>query len=74
MSKLISKRKDKNGNTVSIYRHPIIAGMKFMYNKGQTDMHKMRQVGHYDYQITTSNVGSTISEKKLKQVFYDTTN
>ena len=69
--KLISRTNLPTGNIQEIYRVPIIAGMRFQYATGQTDMNKMRKVGHYDFEITLSRDGATLSEKKLDNVFYD---
>jgi hypothetical protein len=69
--KLISRANLPTGNIQEIYRVPIIAGMRFQNATGQTDMNKMRKVGHYDFEITLSREGLTVSEKKLDNVFYD---
>jgi len=68
--KPISEKK-VNGNTVTIYRHPILAGMRFLYKEGKTDKIKMHPVGHYDYEIVTNAHGETVSEKKLETKMYD---
>ena len=70
MTKLIS-RKIINGNEVSVYRHPIMAGMQFCYTKGETKNNKIHQVGHYDYEIVTSPLGETLSEKSFNRIFYN---
>jgi len=70
MTKLIS-RKIINGNEVSVYRHPIMAGMKFCYTKGETKDNKIHQVGHYYYEIVTSPMGETLSEKSFNRVIYN---
>jgi hypothetical protein len=70
MTKLIS-RKIVNGNEVSVYRHPIMAGMQFCYTKGKTINNKLHQVGHYDYEIITSALGETLSEKSFNKQFYN---
>jgi len=69
-TKLIS-RKIINGNEVSIYRHPIIAGMQFCYSKGRTKNNKMHEIGYYDYEIIVNSIGETLSEKSFKKVFYN---
>lgn len=70
MTKLIS-RKIINGNEVSVYRHQIMAGMQFCYTKGETKNNKIHQVGHYDYEIVTSPLGETLSEKLFNRTFYN---
>lgn len=60
-----------DGNTVTIYRHQIVAGMRFLYKNGKTDKIKMHAIGHYDYEIITNVLGETISEKKLEIKMYD---
>lgn len=69
MAKLISA-KTINGNEISIYRHPIMAGMQFCYKNGETKNNKITQIGHYDYEVITNEIGETISEKRLPKVFY----
>lgn len=69
MTKLIS-RKIINGNEVSVYRHSIMAGMQFCYTKGETKNNKIHQIGHYDYEIITSTLGETLSEKSFNRTFY----
>lgn len=68
-AKLIST-KIIDGNEINIYRHPIIAGMQFCYTEGSLKNIKMRQIGHYDFEIITSNIGETISERTFNKVFY----
>ena len=68
-TELISRKKI-NGNEVSVYRHTIMAGMQFCYTKGETKYNKIHQVGHYDYEIVTSPLGETLSEKSFNKVFY----
>ena len=70
MTKLIS-RKIVNGNEISVYRHPIMAGMQFCYTKGETKNNKMHEVGYYDYEIVTSPLGETLSEKSFNKTFYN---
>lgn len=69
--KLLNRIKLPTGNVCETYRVPIIAGMRFQYATGQTDKNKIRKVGHYDFEITLSHDGATLSEKKLANVFYD---
>ena len=64
---LISK-KIVNGNEVSIYRMPIIAGMQF--NKGKTIGNRLKKIGYYDFVLTVSFLGETISEERKPNVFY----
>lgn len=44
--------------------------MQFLYTKGETKDNKIHQVGHYDYEIVTSSLGETLSEKSFNKVFY----
>lgn len=44
--------------------------MQFCYTKGETKNNKIHQVGHYDYEIVTSPLGETLSEKSFNKVFY----
>jgi len=69
--KLIKCTNLSNGNICETYRVPIIAGMRFQYASGNTDKNKMRKVGHYDFEITLSHDGATLSERKLGNIFYD---
>lgn len=45
--------------------------MEFCYTKGKTKHNKMHQVGHYDYEIVTSQLGETLSEKSFNKTFYN---
>lgn len=67
-SKLIS-RKIVDGNEVNVYRHPIIAGMQFTYNKQRTKNNELQVIGYYDYEIIYSQIGETLSEKRYPNVF-----
>lgn len=65
---MLIKTTTKDNLTYYHYKYPIMAGMKF--NNGKTTNNKIHKVGYYIFQITTNNIGETISEKVLERKIF----
>ena len=69
MSSKLIKKTIQNEIEILVYRHFIFAGGQFLPN-GKTKSLKLKKIGFYDYEIKISLIGETLSETKLKTVFY----